>query len=157
MQDCCKDKISLYDIRPEDGPLINAAIGLGEWLAKQPEAAESQRFAIFKVLAFLRNLPNPPPPGLHGEFGFEFYFDDESEDGNDFASWSVGVCRGMFEIFSCGLNNLPEFSWVLCPGDENSNDLKRSVYWIRQVLDPRALVPLDRQLLIEGATWDVAS
>jgi len=59
----------MYEIRPEDRPLINAAVQFGEWLGCQPEVTEQQQHAIAQMLAFLGNLPAPEPVGWAGEFG----------------------------------------------------------------------------------------
>lgn len=155
MDDICNDKTSLYDIRLEDGSLINAAICLGEWLAMQAEATEAQRSAIAKIIVFLRNLPNPPPPDLHGEFGFEFQPNAKSKCTNNSGFWTVSVCRGMLEIFSCGRDNSTEFSWLLCPGTRNTNELSNASDWINQVSDPFKLMPPDHKLVIEASTWNV--
>ena len=151
MSDCCQDKISPYDIRPDEEKLIRAAIGLGEWLASQAEATEPQKAAIAQMLAFLRNLPAPPPPGLHGEFGFEF-----AHPNGHSGAWSVSVGRAMFEIFCCGRDDLPEFSWLLCPGAVNHNDLSCADHWIAQVSDPHALAIPDHPFVIEASTWSVS-
>lgn len=155
MHDCCQDKASPYDIRPEEEKLIQAAIGLGEWLAAQPESTAPQRAAIVQMLAFLRNLPAPPPAGLHGEFGFEFVHNNL--DIGHGGAWSVSVCRAMFEIFCCARDDLPEFSWVLCPGAVNKNDLITVEAWIAQVSNPRKLAIPEHSMAIEASTWAVAS
>lgn len=148
--DICQDKDSPYDIRLEEIELINAAIGLGRWLAGQKEATESQKLDIFKILNFLENLPAPPPTHLHGEFGFVF----DHEDGHQ-GSWFVSVCRAHFEIFCCGRHDLPEFYWCLCPGSQNHNNLTWADEWISQVSEPRALALSDCTLTIEASTWTV--
>lgn len=151
MRDCCQDKSSPYDIRQEEGKLIRAAISLGEWLASQDEATEPQRVAIAKMLAFLRNLPDPPPLDLHGEFGFEFVHPN-----GDSCTWTVCVCRTMFEIFCCGRDDLPQLRWLLYPGEVNRNDLSKADAWISQVSDPHALAIPNHSFVIEASTWTVS-
>ncbi|MCX8038794.1 MAG: hypothetical protein N3D11_17435 [Candidatus Sumerlaeia bacterium] len=155
MIDCCEDKTSPYEIRPEDAGLINAAIALGEQLYDFPEATLQQREAISQMLTFLRRLPAPPPPELHGEFGFELQPDNDSCDGGHFGCWSVSVCRAMFEIFSCGQDDFDEFSWNLCPGHPNRNELSKADTWIKQTSNPRALMLPGQRLVIEASTWSV--
>jgi hypothetical protein len=151
LNDCCQDKISPYDMRPEEDKLIRAAIDLGKWLESQVEATESQKAAIAKMLTFLRNLPEPPPIDLHGEFGFEIAHPDDY-----YSSWSVSVCRAMFEICCCSQNDLPEFSWVLCPGAINNNDLTIADEWIAQVSKPHLLLTPNSYFVIEASTWSVS-
>ena len=155
MVDCCQDKISPYDIRPQETALIGAAIGLGEWLANLPEATESERAAIAQMLVFLRELPSPPPPGFNAEFGFRY--DPKDQDRGHNGSWTVSVCRAAFEIFCCGRSELPEFEWFLCPGAVNQNDLSAAGEWIAQVSSPRALAIPDHSMVIEASTWAVTS
>lgn len=154
MADCCQDKASPYDIREEEHELIRAAIQLGEWLAAQAEATVTQQVAIAKILEFLRNLPAPPPPGLHGEFGFRY--DYAGENVGHCGSWMVSVCRTTFEIFSNGREELPEFEWLLCPGATNHNNLSAAPAWIAQVSNPRALAIPNRIMVVEASTWSVS-
>ncbi|MDT4825828.1 hypothetical protein FQZ97_591210 [compost metagenome] len=154
LRSCCQDKISPYDIRPSEAGLIGAAIGLAEWLLKH-EIGGSQRFAISEMLAFLRNLPEPPPVGLNGEFGFEFQPIPEEPGGEHAGVWVVSVCRGMFEIISSGCEPLAEFSWELCPGQLNRNDLSHAGEWVEQVAEPYRGLPEGHRLVVEAATWAV--
>jgi len=131
--------MATYDIRPEDHPLIDTAVQFGEWLGCQPEVTEEQQRAIAQMLAFLRNLPAPEPAGLVGEFGFEFRLNDPAWAGAHCGSWCVSVCRGMFEIFSCGHPELEDFFWETQLGWPNSSDLAGLERWIAQVKKPRSL------------------
>lgn len=151
MVDFRKEKTSLYDIRAEDSQLIEAALSLADWLATQAETTGSQLAAIEKMRLFLRNLPAPPPSGFNGEFGFRF--DHNNPDIGHAGCWMVSVCRGMFEIFSTGRDDLPEFEWLLRPGESNRNDLAAAQDWIAQVRNPHVLaIPL-HQMVIEATTW----
>ena len=139
-------------MRPEDAPLIHAAIQLGEWLYVQPGTDQLQQTAIAAMLTFLRNLPNPPPAGLHGEFGFEYQSNDESGHSG---CWTVCVCRALFEICSCGLDHITGFSWELCSGHKNMNDLTYAEKWISQVANPYKHLPPEHTFVIEASTWSV--
>ncbi len=150
IRDCCQDKTSPYDIRPEDKPLIDAAINLGEWLSNQAITSDEEKSAIQKMLTFLNNLPSPPPEGLNAEFGFFF----ESINPNAVShggTWSVSVCRGMFEMYSVPVDEDDEFSWLLCPGIENQNSLYNSDTWIRQISNPNALAVDKHKLTLEAS------
>lgn len=148
MKDCCEDKTSPYDIRPED-----AAIGLAERLSLFEESTLEQKIAISQILAFLRNLPAPPVAGLHGEFGFRIELEGEAVDAGHLGSWCVSVCRAMFEIFSCGREGLPMLSWLLCPGHKNANTIVHADEWAAQVENPKALLMPGQRLVVEALTW----
>ncbi|MFC4861224.1 hypothetical protein ACS8MQ_08800 [Pseudomonas sp. MAHUQ-62] len=154
--DYCQDKTSQYDIRPAETDLMHAAIALAERLLEYQLTA-SQRSAITEMLAFLRNLPAPPPAGLNGEFGFEFRLDSEQDDGGHAGAWMICVCRGLFEVFGSGYEPLTGFSWELCPGKPNRNDLTHAHKWIEQVTDPYGLLPKGHQLIIAAETWTVSA
>lgn len=111
--------------------------------------------AIEQILVFLRCLPAAPPDGLHGEFGFRFEHEDEAIDQGPYGSWCVSVCRAMFEIFGCGREGLPEFSWLLCPGRQNQNSMAHAAAWVAQVSDPKALKLAGQRLVIDASTWAV--
>ncbi len=115
VRDCCQDKASPYDISLAEADLFRAAIGLAEQLLEQ-DVNDLQREAITAMLAFLRNLPAPPPAGFNGEFGFEFQQKSAESDGSQAGAWVVCVYRGLFELFSSGCEPLLAFSWELCPG-----------------------------------------
>lgn len=155
MTDCCEHKTSPYDIRPDDSVLIDAAIRLGEWLYSYQQTTQQQREAISLMLAFLRNLPAPPLAGLHGEFGFQFESEDETIDEGHYGSWKVCVCRSMFEMFGCGRDDLPELSWLLCPGHSNRNDMSHAAAWATQVANPMSLVQPGQRLVVEASTWSI--
>jgi len=151
--DYCKDKTSPYDLRPEDAELFQTAIDFGERLSRHSLATIENRQAIAKMLEFLRNLPNPPPPKLHGEFGFMIVPDEG--DGGHAGSWTVSVCRALLEIFCCGRDDLPEYSWELCPGRENLNIYTNAKEWIKQIGDPDSLITPGHHLKIEASTWSI--
>lgn len=140
-----QDETSSYDIRAEESPLIEAALGLGDWLADQAETTDEQRAAIEEMQLFLRNLPAPPPDGFRGEFGFRF---DSIPDVGHAGCWMVSVCRGMLEIFGHSRDGLPEFEWLLLPGESNRNDLATAQGWIAQLRKPQLLaIPLHRMAI----------
>jgi hypothetical protein len=142
-----QDGTSSYDIRAEESPLIEAALGLGDWLADQAETTDEQRAAIEEMQMFLRNLPAPPPAGFHGEFGFRF---DSIPDVGHAGCWIVSVYNGMLEVFGHSRDGLPEFEWLLRPGETNQNDLTTAPDWIAQVRNPRLLAIPGHQMAIEA-------
>lgn len=152
MEDCCKDKTSPYDIRPEEKKLIEAAIGLADWLAARSEVTGEQLNAIFEMRSFLKNLPSSPPPGFNAEIGFSFESDDDPDQG-EFGCWGVSVCRAGFEIFFFNKDDADEFEWILCPGETNRNSLKYAQAWIDQVADPVRQLPQGHRFVIEASTW----
>ena len=157
MTDCCKDKTSPYDLRPDEKELIEAAIGLADWLAARPDVNREQLNAIAEMRNFLRNLPAPPAPGLNGEIGYRFELTDNVPERGHFGSWCVSVCRAMFEIFHVGADDTDEFEWLLCPGETNRNSLSKAREWIEQVADPMRLLPPGQKLVIEASTWSTDS
>lgn len=59
-----------FQIKPEDEPLIQAAIGMGDWLLAHPDTTEEQKQAIVLLQDGLRHLP-AIMPGLDAAYGFE--------------------------------------------------------------------------------------
>ena len=155
MSDFCQNKTSPYDIRNEDKPLIKAAIGFADWLAARPDVTAAQIKAINEMRLFLQRLPAPPPPHLHGEFGFESHADDASLDHGHLGCWTVSVCRAMLEIFYIINEESDGFSWELCPGHVNRNDLANANDWIEQVSSPEKLLPAGQHIVIQASTWSV--
>lgn len=104
------------DIQPDEWPLIQAAIGLGDWLAAQPEMTDDQRAAIRAVQHALGKLPDitwelnacygfavtdrmlrewnergrsgPCPPALWRFWSVEYY-ERESTDGSPEATLEI--------------------------------------------------------------------
>jgi len=155
LTDVCQDKILPYDVRETEYALIEAAIGLANWLTARPEVTEKQLEAVNLMRLFLQNLPAPPPLDLNEDFGFEIQPDDPEWDGGHLGSWAVSVCRAMFEIFCVGRDDLSEFSWELCPGRLNRNDLSNAIAWIEQVAAPEKLLLPGQRIVIEASTWSV--
>jgi hypothetical protein len=155
MTDCCQDKTSPYQIREEEWKLFEAAIRFGDWLAEFPAITGDEIKAIRDMQNFLQNLPSAPPPGLHGEFGFRVESISGGPDLGHFGCWSVSVCRAMLEVYFCSDDNIPEFEWLLCPGCENTNDLRDVDKWIDQISAPFSLLGEDQQLVVEASTWQV--
>lgn len=154
MVDFRQENTLSYDIRAEESQLFDAAFGLADWLAAQAETTGPQLAAIDKMRLFLRNLPAPPPAGFNGEFGFRF--DHNNPDIGHAGCWMVSVCRGMLEIFCTGRDDLPEFEWLLRPGESNRNDLAAAQDWIAQVRNPRLLaIPL-HHLALEASVYAAA-
>lgn len=142
-----QDETPPYDIGAEESPLFEAALGLGDWLAAQAETTDEQRAAIEEMQLFLRNLPAPPPGGFRGEFGFRF---DSIPDAGHAGSWMVSVYAGMLEVFGHSRDGLPEFGWLLRPGETNHNDLATAPDWIAQVRNPRLLAIPGHRMAIEA-------
>lgn len=153
MTDCCQDKTSPYDIRPEENDLFEAAIVLGDWLADFPSAKREEIVAIREMQAFLRSLPSAPPPNFNAEYGFRI--ETSNDEIGHFGSWSVSICRAMLEVCCCAHETEPEFEWVLCPGWKNDNDLRFAKDWIRQVSDPLKLIGKDQVIVIQASKWSV--
>jgi hypothetical protein len=150
--DICEDKLSPYDIREEEYALIESAKALGSWLQSQSETTREQLRAIEQMLEFLQALPAQSRTGFAGEFGFSYLMQDEF--GAHCGSWAVSVCRGMFEIFSTGREESEEFSWLLCPGRTNTNELLNAELWTQQVQQPRALVIAGTKFTIGASVWE---
>lgn len=155
MKDFCQDKVSPYNLKPEEAALFKAAIGLADWLVARPDATPAQLDAIGRIRQFLQDLPKPPPLDLHGEFGFEILPDDDTWDGGHLGAWEVSVCRAMFEIYYAGNDEGPEFSWILCPGCQNHNDMTYAPDWIQRVSDPMKLLQPGQRLILQASTWNV--
>jgi len=81
MTDCCQDKTSPYEIRPEESALFDAAIVFGDWLADFPLANREEIAAIREMQTFLRNLPSAPPPNFNAEYGFRIETSNEEAGG----------------------------------------------------------------------------
>lgn len=157
MKDCCQDKTSPYDIRDADNNLIRACISFGDALLSHTSITQTEIEAIRKMLQFLRRLPEPPPYGLHGEFGFRIEPDVDDWEGGHLSCWSVSVCRAMFEIFSCQDDEeADELSWLLCPGQQNFNDLTNAPSWIAEVSKMEENLKPGQRLVVEASTWSIS-
>ncbi|KEQ17156.1 hypothetical protein [Endozoicomonas numazuensis] len=58
-----------FQILPEEQPLIEAAIKLGDWLGKQKSVTKQQKQIIKDLQYALSNLPDSAP-GVSGSYGF---------------------------------------------------------------------------------------
>lgn len=128
---------------------------MANWLEKRPEASAEQIQALLEMKNFLINLPKPPTDTLNGEFGFEIVPDDKNWNGDHLGSWAASIGRAMFEIFSVGDDEFEEFTWELCPGMENHNNLSHAELWISQVSNPEALLAPGQKLVIDTSLWQV--
>jgi hypothetical protein len=153
MTDCCHDKTSPYEIRPEEIDLFAAAILFGDWLAELPSATYDEIAAIREMQTFLRSLPSAPPPDFNAHYGFRI--ETSNEEMGHFGWWSVSVCRAMLEVTCSGHENEPQFAWLLCPGWKNNNDLRFAKDWMRQVSDPLKLIGNDQSIVIQASKWSV--
>lgn len=58
-----------FVIRPEHEPLVKAAIGLGDWILREPELTEDERRIVLDLQDALRRLPEDSP-GCDLSYGF---------------------------------------------------------------------------------------
>jgi hypothetical protein len=88
----------LYTLRTNEEPLLNAALGLGDWLLAQNSISRQQTKAIVSLQDALRSLPRTPPPMI-AEYGFHARW--ESADGNGlYRAWRVAFSPSGLEIYS---------------------------------------------------------
>lgn len=139
-----------YQLAGADKQLIEAALVLGEWLDCQPEVSESQRSAIREVLNCLRVLPRAARLDFVGCFGFLYVLDDPEWCGAHCGSWCVSFTRGVFEIFSCGNEDLGEFGWEVLPGKTPFHE-GNFADWISQVQAARSLSVPECSFVIEAS------
>jgi len=78
-----------FQIKLEDKPLIQAAIGMGDWLLAHPDTTEEQKQAIVLLQEGLRRLP-AVTPGLDADYGFSIVAAEDAVVGID-RSWSVSL------------------------------------------------------------------
>ena len=155
MADVSDNKVSPYDLREIDFPLLDAALELGDWLLRQSETTAEQSHAITLMVDFLQCLPTQPRVGFAGEFGFSYVMEDEF--GAHCGSWAVSVCGGMFEMFSTGRDESEEFSWLLCPGRPNTNELHNATLWISQLKHPRSYPVAGSKFTIDASIWETSN
>jgi len=149
-----------FDIRPQDWPLITAAVGLGDWLANFKDATKEQVEAIRSLQAALRRLPEVSP-GLNAEYGFRVWT-GENELQWLAREWCVSMSRKKIEIFS---NYVPypevdiwemmdrELEFYLGAGDQNKNSTFYYDEWIKEVSNPAAFQTEGCQFAIEANVW----
>ena len=139
----------LYELRDIDLPLVEAAKGLGRWLAARPECTDRERAVIARVLSFLERLPLPPSQGLDADFEFGIRPESFTKETSLIRKWCVSVDGKSFDIFSnyTDVNiDFPsweashELSWSLEPGGPNTNGTHNIGRWINEVSDPTALL-----------------
>ncbi len=78
-----------FQIKPEDEPLIQAAIGMGDWLLAHPDTTKEQKQAIVLLQDGLRRLP-AVTPGLNADYGFSIAATEDAVTGID-RGWSVSL------------------------------------------------------------------
>lgn len=149
-----------FDIRPEDWPLITAAVCLGDWLADFKGATAEQVKAIRSLQAVLRRLPEVSP-GENAEYGFKAWT-GEKEPPRLFREWCVYMNRNVVEIFS---NYIPfpevdvweqmdhELAFYLRVGDQNKNSTFYYDEWIKEVSNPDAFRKAGYYFEIEANIW----
>jgi hypothetical protein len=88
----------LYTVRPEDEPLLRAAIGLGDWIVAQRGVSRKQKRAVAALQDALRSLPGTPPPMI-AEYGFHARWEPPAGDGL-YRAWRVALSPSGIEIYS---------------------------------------------------------
>lgn len=138
-----------FQIKPEDEPLIQAAIGMGDWLLAHPDTTEDQKQAIVLLQEGLRRLP-AVTPGLDAAYGFEIWTGEHEPVGLDRA-WEVTLYPpGILEIFSiytphpypADIQDMTQFELMfrLEAGQPNFADVFYADEWITEVNAPEAFL-----------------
>ncbi|WP_257292634.1 hypothetical protein [Endozoicomonas sp. ONNA1] len=92
-----------FQILPEEQPLIEAAIKLGDWLWQQESVTKRQKQFIKELQCALSNLPDSTPD-VSGGYGF-------SVCDNEVATWDgvmpvpTGLFREWFVYYHSGVEN----------------------------------------------------
>lgn len=138
-----------YPLRPCDRRLVDAAVGMGDWLLGQPEITDSGRAAVEHLQAALRRLPDDTP-SLCANYDFMACPTVRAEwrTMGDYPwtgigrTWGVSMCRGRLEISSTFNTHSSAAPW-----DEDEHELWFGVHvgghphqgtwnfdrWIREV------------------------
>lgn len=146
-----------FQIKPEDEPLIQAAIGMGDWLLAHPDTTKKQKQAIVLLQDGLRRLPTVTP-GLDAAYWFEVVT-GEHEPVGLFRSWEVSLSPpGILEIFSIytpypypdDVQDKMQFElrFRLDAGQPNHGDVFYAGEWIAEVSSPE-------QFLQEGVSFEI--
>lgn len=88
----------LYTLRPEDEPLLSAALGLGDWILAQNDVSRKQKKAVGALQDALRSVPGTPPP-LIAEYGFHARWAQPDGTGL-YRAWRVALSPSGIEIYS---------------------------------------------------------
>lgn len=86
-----------YILRPDDRPLIDAALRLGDWILGE-RLSRKQRKAVEKLQDAIRDLERGPQR-LTAEYGIEARYGIEEGRGI-YRAWRVGLSPAGLEIFS---------------------------------------------------------
>lgn len=133
----------MYAIRPEDERLIEAAIGLGDWIVAQPGITVAQRAAVEALQDALRGLPSVPPP-MVAEYGFHVRTEPAPGKGL-YRAWRVSLSPSGLEIYSVYSPDEPiefeekvshELNFWLRPSRPCGHDGYYFKEWIEEVSDP---------------------
>jgi hypothetical protein len=133
----------LYSLRPDDEPLLIAALGLGDWILAQSRVSRQQEKAVGAIQDALRSLPGTPPPMI-AEYGFHARY--ESLDGKGlYRAWRVALSPSGIEIYSVySPDEKIEFEEKVShelyfwqrPSHPATNDGFYYAEWIDEVADP---------------------
>jgi hypothetical protein len=131
-----------YDIRPQDRPLVLAALELGDWILGQEGITEPQRDAVQALQSALFRLPDASPE-IAGEYGFNVRYGDDA--GSLYRAWGVSLSRAGLEIYSVYSPDpridlweemTHELDFWLRPGADNQHDGFYFGEWIDEVREP---------------------
>ncbi|MGH7500608.1 MAG: hypothetical protein ACREL7_02510 [Longimicrobiales bacterium] len=149
-----------YILRPDDRPLVEAAVRLGDWILEQ-RVSRKERKAIEKLQHALRNIEHAAG-GFTAEYGFEARFGTE-EGAGVYRAWRVTLSPAGLEIFSVYSPDRKielvekiarELDFWLRPGSgESTHDGHYVEQWIDEVRDP-ARVRAEAALFSILATLD---
>jgi hypothetical protein len=133
----------MYELRPGDRPLIEAALRLGDWILARPDVTDRQRAAVGVLQAALRGLP-AAPPNLIAEYGFHVRYDPEN-GGGLYRAWRVSLSPAGLEIYSVYSPDQKiereeklshELNFWLRPNRVSRHDGFYVAEWIEEVNDP---------------------
>jgi hypothetical protein len=132
-----------YILRPDDRPLIEAALRLGDWILGE-KISRKQRKAVEALQDAIRSLERAPER-ITAEYGIEARYGIE-EGAGVYRAWRVGLSPAGLEIFSVYTPDKKiefeekianELNFWLRPGaGPSSHDGFYVRQWIDEVRDP---------------------
>ncbi len=136
----------IFQIAPEEQPLVGAAIALGEWVTQQREAGRKDRKIVGEMLQALRALPAVSK--VRGEFGFQY----RTLNGNGllYRAWRVSLSDAGLEIYSVYSPDEKielkdkmshELNFWIRPGEGSGHDGHYRAQWIEEVKNPAQFRP----------------
>ena len=133
-----------YDIRPQDEALVEAAIGLGDWILAQESTTRAQRRAVVSLQKALRGLPWAEGTAETIEYGFHVRTDPPDGRGL-YRAWRVMMGPSGLEIFSVYSPDAPidieskgerELNLWIRPDRTNAHDGYYYEEWMAEVARP---------------------